>query len=671
MQHPVSPSPLQSRNRLLSRVFPPQAFGLRHKLFLTCIGLVLSLTLGLLLIVESRQRASIVRQVEKRGETIATHLAAVSTKSLLTYNFVTLEQDAERIAQERDVLYAIILDRDGRVATYSGHDEKQGMVLPDAVSQQAAQARATLIQRVPRTQRAAAYYDIAVPVFVPGSSEKWGTVRVGLSLHEMQMEIVQTRLQVLILGVLGIVLSIAVAAFLARRIVAPLRVLTEGTVAVARGDLDHTIVVQTHDEIAVLASNFNHMTGELRKHRMALEDSNRQLDHKVLELSTLANYNDNILASMTSGLLTLDVEGRIETFNVMAETITGVHGVDIRGQPAQRVFADNVQFLQVLETSRQHCAPLTAPRLEFCRHDGQHVPLALRTAMLQDRAGCGGGLLAIFEDLSLIQTLERRLHRADRLAALGQMAAGVAHEIKNPLASIRTFAQLVSRKHHDSRFVEKFDRIVPHELDRINFIVEELLELARPARLHCVPVALPALLQRVTEIYSERLQQQSIRLKTDLAAALPPLLADPEQLHRSFANIVLNAIEAMPTGGELSILCRPVPKALIDFVTPGNGGTSRDASAGPSLALDLYTTDVEVVCQDTGMGIPAAQVDQVFTPFWTTKPKGTGLGLALTHKTIEEHGGTIHLTSDVGHGTVVTVRLPASAPDPLSPAQSS
>ena len=218
--------------------------------------------------------------------------------------------------------------------------------------------------------------------------------------------------------------------------------------------------------------------------------------------------------------------------------------------------------------------------------------------------------------------------------------------------------------------MERFDRIVPQELDRINFIVEELLELARPARLHCVPVALPALLQRVTEVYSERLLQQNIRLKTDLAVALPLLLADPEQLHRSFANIVLNAVEAMPTGGELRLLCRPVPKALIDFATPGgNGGTSRDVPAGPSLALDLYATDVEVVCQDTGMGIPAAQVDQVFTPFWTTKSKGTGLGLALTHKIIEEHGGTIHLTSEVGHGTVVTVRLPASAPDPVSPAQ--
>jgi signal transduction histidine kinase len=248
------------------------------------------------------------------------------------------------------------------------------------------------------------------------------------------------------------------------------------------------------------------------------------------------------------------------------------------------------------------------------------------------------------------------------------MAAGVAHEIKNPLASVRTFAQLVSRKHHDSRFVEKFDRIVPQELDRINFIVEELLELARPARLHCAPVALPALLQRVVEIYSERLLQQNIRLKTDWAAALPPLLADAEQLHRSFANIVLNAIEAMAQGGELTILCRPVPKALIEFATSGSSGTASESPEGATLALDLCTTDVEVICKDTGAGIPPNQLDEVFTPFWTTKPRGTGLGLALTHKIIEEHGGTIHLTSEVGHGTTVTVRLSSASSGSTPPA---
>lgn len=651
---------LRSRNSLL-RLCVRATRGLRQKLLLAFTGLVFGLTISLLLIVESHQRASIISQVEKRGETIAVHLAAVSTNSLLTYNFVALEQSAEKISQDRDVLYAIILDRDGRVAAYSGHDEKQGTLLQDPVSQRAVQAQATLIQRVDDKQQHPGHYDIAVPVFAPGSTDKWGTVRVGLSLQEMHTEIMYTRLHVLLLGILGIVCSIVVAAFLARRIVAPLQVLAEGTVAVARGELDYAIPIQTRDEIAVLARNFNHMTSELRKHHTALEASNEQLDQKVLELSRLANYNENILASMTSGLLALDIDGHIETFNATAETITGLRASDICGQPYQRVFAKNVHLMQVLETSRVHRTPLTAPRLGFSRRDGQQVPLALRTAMLQDREGQSVGLLAIFEDLSLIQTLERQLHRADRLASLGQMAAGVAHEIKNPLASIRTFVQLVKRKRQDNNFIEKFDRIVLQELDRINFIVEELLELARPARLHCVMVSLPEILQRVLDVYSERCVQQTIRLKIDLTAVLPMLMADVEQLHRCFGNIVLNAIEAMPDGGEFTVLCRPVPKALVDFTPPGQRGHRAPETGEYAGTLDLYATDVEVIFQDTGVGIPPAQVEAVFTPFWTTKPKGTGLGLALTHKIIEEHGGSIHLTSAVDQGTTVTVRLPSAS----------
>ena len=633
--------------------------GLRQKLLLAFAGLVLGLTICLLLVVENRQRASIVHQVEKRGVTIAVHLAAVSTNSLVTYNFVALEQAAEKISQDRDVLYTIILGKDGRVAAYSGHDEKQGTMLQDAVSQRAMQANTTLIQRVRHGQLYIDHYDIAAPVFIPGSSEKWGTVRVGLSLQEMQTEILYTRLHVLLLGVLGVLSSIAVAAFLARRIVAPLQALAEGTVAVARGDLEYSMPIQTHDEIAVLARNFNHMTGELRKHRTTLEATNAQLDQKVSEISQLANYNENILASMTSGLFTLDADGHIATFNAMAEAITGLRYSNIRGQPYRRVFAAHVQLIQVLDASRLHHVSLTVPRLELGHRDGQPVSLALRTAMLQDQDAQEAGLLAIFEDLSPLQTLERRLHRADRLASLGQMAAGVAHEIKNPLASIRTFAQLVKRKHQDSRFIEKFDRIVPHELDRINFIVEELLELARPARLHCVAVSLQAILHHVLGVYSERFTQQEIHLKTDLTAVLPPLMADVEQLYRSFGNIVLNAIEAMPAGGELTIVCRPVPKALIDFATPGQSGGHDAGPPESAQALDLYATDVEVLFQDTGVGIPPAQLDEVFTPFWTTKPKGTGLGLALTHKIIEEHGGSVHLASVVDQGTSVTIRLPS------------
>jgi two-component system sensor histidine kinase AtoS len=638
----------------------PGAFNLRQKFLLAFLSLVLGLVSGLLLIIESRQRASIVEQMEKRGEAIATHLAAVSTRSLLTYNFIALEQDVEKVSRDPDILYAIVLDREGRVAAYSGHDEKQGLVLHDTVSQRAVQALTPLIQYVPGKGPEGKHYDIAVPVFVQGSPEKWGTVRVGLSLHDMQLEIQRTRLHVLVLGALGVILGTAAAAFLTHRIAAPLHDLTAGTMAVARGDLQHTIPVRTRDEIGVLAANFNHMTRELRQHHAALAQTNQQLDQKVRELSILANYNSNILTSMTSGLFTLDLEGRFETFNSQAEMITGLPAAEAYGQPYHHVFHDNVQLLQIIDASYQHRVPLIAPRLEFRRRDGQRKPLALRTAMLQDHQAVTVGLLTIFEDLSPLHSLERQLSRADRLAALGQMAAGLAHEIKNPLTSIRTFTQLVSRRHHDPSFMEKFDRVVPSELERVNLIVEELLELARPTQLHLAAVTVPGILQRVIETYSERLRQQCISVKTDFAAALPVLEADAEHLYRSFANITLNAIEAMPAGGELSIACRPVPRSLFDLAVPGERDALPASQIHAAVALDQYATDIEIVFSDTGEGIPAEQLEALFTPFYTTKPKGTGLGLALTLKSVEEHRGRIRITSNVGHGTTVTVTLPTT-----------
>jgi two-component system sensor histidine kinase AtoS len=146
------------------------------------------------------------------------------------------------------------------------------------------------------------------------------------------------------------------------------------------------------------------------------------------------------------------------------------------------------------------------------------------------------------------------------------------------------------------------------------------------------------------------------------------LQADAEQLHRAFANIVLNAIEAMPEGGELSLTCRPVPTSLFNVVPSGAEEMLGEAREKASLTLDQYATDLEVVCHDTGGGIPAEQLDAVFTPFHSTKPRGTGLGLALTLKIIEEHRGTIRIASQVGHGTTVTVLLPTS-PQDASPAQ--
>jgi two-component system sensor histidine kinase AtoS len=640
----------------------PVSFSrLGHKLLLAFSVLVVGLTVALLLIVESRQRVSIVRQMQKRGVAIATHLAAVSTRSLLAYDFVTLEQDVEKVSADPDVLYGIVLDRDGRVAVYSGHDEEQGRILQDEMSLRAAKASETLIQHVPSQPGEMAHYDIAVPVFVSpqvgaDKPEKWGTVRVGLSLQDMHAEIRRTRLQVLLLGLVGILCSTTSAAYLARRIAAPIRDLTEGTMAVARGELDHVIPVRTRDEIALLATNFNHMINEMSKHRDALEATNRELDAKVQELCVLSDYNDNIRASMTSGLMTFDLEGRFQTCNAAAERIMGLHEAEVRGQSSRDVLAPYKAFVHVIEASLQRGVSLHMPRLEWEQDTGQKVSLNVRTAMLHDHAGSTVGLLVIFEDLSPIQTLERRLRRADRLATLGYVAAGLAHEVKNPLTSVRAFVQLVRRKHEDREFIEQFDRVVLREVDRINDIVEDFLDITRLAPLHRVPIDILACLGRITETYSQQIQQQHIVLESHWPRGLPQLDADPEQLYRALGNIVLNALEAMPEGGRLSITCRAVPRSVEAMVS----SSYRSALTEALVRQDYVAMDLEIMVRDTGIGIPAEQLDDLFTPFYSTKKRGTGLGLALTLKIIEEHAGSINVTSEVGVGTSVVVALPLS-----------
>jgi signal transduction histidine kinase len=271
---------------------------------------------------------------------------------------------------------------------------------------------------------------------------------------------------------------------------------------------------------------------------------------------------------------------------------------------------------------------------------GPAAPAARETSLTPYRADLQQVCAQLQAEIARRESLEIQLRQLQAMQAIGTWAGSLAHEIKNPLTSIRTFVQLVSLKRYDYRFLEKFERIVLQELDRIDLLVNDLLQLAKPLRMQRAFVSLAAVLQRVVEVHSERLHLQNVVLQTNFATALASLDGDAEQLYRAFANIMLNAIEAMPNGGILDIACGPPWQ-------PHDGST---ASGG-----------AEVTFRDTGIGMSSEQLRSLFTPFQTTKPAGTGLGLALTHKIIEAHGGSIHVTSVSGQGTMVTVTLPATS----------
>jgi signal transduction histidine kinase len=280
--------------------------------------------------------------------------------------------------------------------------------------------------------------------------------------------------------------------------------------------------------------------------------------------------------------------------------------------------------------------------VSFIRPDGREVPLEINTSLLEDDTGHTTGLLGIFRDLSLVRELEQRLRRADRLAAVGRMAAMVAHEIKNPL---------VARLAKDPAFIARFQDIVPKEVDRVNAIMEDLLELSRPPRISPRPLDLQEILARCVALYEQQAAERGIAIVQDLAPALVQVRADPEYLLRALGNLTINAIQAMTAGGTLTI-------------RTGSGVPWQSTLAETTAHVDLGTDDdtaqpfVFIAVVDTGTGMTPNQLDSLFTPFFTTKEKGTGLGLALTHKIIEEHQGYLHVESQFGVGSTFTILLP-------------
>jgi PAS domain S-box-containing protein len=619
--------------------------SLRTRLLWGTLLIIAVVMTAVMLVVEHRQRTAIVDEVQRRGEVLARGLAATAQAPLLLYNFTALEQNVAQAAAEDDVPYAIVLDADGRVAAHSERPERVGMVLHGALDRRAVETSGPLVQET-TTDTGEGIYDFAVPIVV--GHQKWGTARIGVSKQRMERLIRRTRWELGSLTAATLLLGGLAAALVARRISRPVQQLAAGAAAVSRGELDLTIEPTTDDEIGGLAVAFNHMTSQLRQQRGALEDANSELRRRLEELADLKSYTDNVLASMINGLITVDLEGRVVTLNPAAELMTGFFAGEATGRYCTDVFAGTPQLGEILMETIASRTAYPGLAVTVRRRNGRTLSVEISAAPLKGGEGKDLGVIAVMRDLTVVRELETRLRRSDRLAALGSLAAGLAHEIKNPLTSLLTFSRHLTRRFDDEQFREKFQSVVPHELQRINGIVERLLELARPSRLTFAAVRLPVLLERVVDLCAHELDGRGVRLTREYARDLPAIWADADALHQSLVNLVRNALDAMPSGGRLVL--RVGWAGTDDIVVAG----SRNPGAGRRVQIEV---------EDSGVGIAPEAADRVFNPFFSTKESGTGLGLALTHKIIEDHGGVIDFRAAPGGGTIFRIAL-ALFPDP-------
>jgi nitrogen-specific signal transduction histidine kinase len=273
----------------------------------------------------------------------------------------------------------------------------------------------------------------------------------------------------------------------------------------------------------------------------------------------------------------------------------------------------------------------------------RRIPVSILTAALHAQDGSVEGAVAVLRDLSRIRQLEAEVRRGETLSAAGRMAIGLAHEIRNPLGAIRGAVQLLARELGEGSRLREYTDVLRTEVDRVNRIIEMLLDLARPVQLRPVPLNLHQLLERVTLLQEEAAREGGVTILRRYDPSLPPILGDEDRLLQVVHNLVRNALDAMAgRGGALTLTTRVSANPLFGKVDLGAGQRAM----------------VEVQVADEGPGIPPAVRARIFDPFFTTKDQGLGLGLALCHRILEEHHGAIQVESPEGRGAVFTCFLP-------------
>ena len=424
--------------------------------------------------------------------------------------------------------------------------------------------------------------------------------------------------------------------YLARGITEPIQMLAEGTREVAAGNLDYKVQARADDEIGILVDSFNQMTSDLASSKAKLETAYADLQAKHGEMEMRRSYTETVLGAVATGVVSLDPAGRITTINGAAERMLGIPEHSAQGLSASVVLRrPDYAEISALVARMARLGEGTVEREVHLRRDGQAITLLASATALKGPDGADMGMVLVFDDLT-------ELLKAQRLAAWREVAQRIAHEIKNPLTPIQLSAQRLRRRlggersADEKRLLDEATGTIIQEVDGLKQLVDEFSRFARMPALSLRSTDLGRLVDGVCVLYRE--SQPALGVKSTLAPDLPPIEVDPNQIKRAVLNLVDNAVEAMGQAGEVTVETVWIPD-------------SRRA---------------RIVVADSGPGISAEDKERLFVPYFSTKATGMGLGLAIVHQIVTDHGGTIWVEDNAPQGSRFVIELPAGrlAPAP-------
>jgi len=341
------------------------------------------------------------------------------------------------------------------------------------------------------------------------------------------------------------------------------------------------------------------------------------------EVLNIKNYNEEILKNMTSGVITIAMNGKIEGYNAAAAKL--ICSDNISGN-VRDVFSRSIEIQNMIELAIKNKKTIEAKEVVIeCHNEEKSVSISINFIEAPKKSEM---LLFVINDISPIKKLEKLVRQSEKLSSLGTMAAGMAHEIKNPLSSMKVLTQLMPKKFEDPVFRLKFQEIMPVEINRIDKIIGSMLGFVKASKPLLEKIMINDIVEEALSSIGYTIKKNKIKVSKHLEET-PCLLADAQQILQVFLNLIQNAIQSMNEGGTLSIETKYLPPDTI-----------------------------QIKISDTGIGIPKDNLPKIFDPFFSQKYGGTGLGLTIVHGIIDAHNGTIEVSSIENTGTTFCINLP-------------
>lgn len=360
-----------------------------------------------------------------------------------------------------------------------------------------------------------------------------------------------------------------------------------------------------------------------------LEEAYRKLEERAIQLINVQDYTSSILRSITSGVITVGPDASVATANPAAERMLSMSEFEMVPKIIGTLFKDDGGLSQDVTKVLSGRVPVALRECTLVTMNGQTLHVQASTSRMRAVGGTVLGAVVTLEDVSDIKALTDQLIRADRLAAMGELTAGVAHEVRNPLGVIRASVQLLEDAQCEPSRIFEAAEVIKQEIDRLDRVIKALLDFGRPSRPTMLRTDLNEVLDDVMLFTNRFAKQSDVHITYAPDRSIPPVDGDSDQLKQVFLNLVTNAVQAMgESGGEISIT------------------TAADGEY------------VRTTVSDTGPGIPEADLPKIFDPFFTKRAEGTGLGLTIVHRIIDEHDGHIEVESSEW-GTIFNVMLPA------------